>query len=92
MYRRVSCRLTGIFKHTLSISRALLADLVTEEERPVVLGQFNTASSMGFILGPVDGGYLAELDGGFYLTAFVCSSVFVLNAGKLTSIMRRWFA
>ncbi|XP_055256308.1 major facilitator superfamily domain-containing protein 9 isoform X1 [Moschus berezovskii] len=71
----------GIFKHTLSISRALLADLVTEEERPVVLGQFNTASSMGFILGPVVGGYLAELDGGFYLTAFVCSSVFVLNAG-----------
>lgn len=71
----------GIFKHTLSISRALLADLVTEEERPVVLGQFNTASSMGFILGPVVGGYLAELDGGFYLTAFVCSSVFILNAG-----------
>ena len=92
MHRRVSCHLAGIFKHTLSISRALLADLVTEEERPVVLGQFNTASSMGFILGPVVGGYLAELDGGFYLTAFVCSSVFVLNAGKLTSIMRRWFA
>ncbi|XP_047637287.1 major facilitator superfamily domain-containing protein 9 [Phacochoerus africanus] len=71
----------GIFKHTLSISRALLSDLVTEKERPLVLGQFNTASSVGFILGPVVGGYLTELDGGFYLTAFICSSVFVLNAG-----------
>ncbi|XP_042551331.1 major facilitator superfamily domain-containing protein 9 [Dipodomys spectabilis] len=71
----------GIFKHTLSISRALLSDLVAEKERPLVLGQFNTASSMGFILGPMVGGYLTELDGGFYLTAFTCFSVFLLNAG-----------
>ncbi|XP_031223202.1 major facilitator superfamily domain-containing protein 9 isoform X2 [Mastomys coucha] len=71
----------GIFKHTLSISRALLSDLVTEKERPLVLGQFNTASGVGFILGPVVGGYLTELDGGFYVTAFICCSVFLLNAG-----------
>nr|XP_004651750.2 major facilitator superfamily domain-containing protein 9 [Jaculus jaculus] len=71
----------GIFKHTLSISRALLSDLVEEKQRPLVLGHFNTASGIGFILGPVVGGYLTELDGGFYLTAFVCCSVFLLNAG-----------
>ncbi|XP_052049145.1 major facilitator superfamily domain-containing protein 9 isoform X2 [Apodemus sylvaticus] len=71
----------GIFKHTLSISRALLSDLVTEKDRPLVLGQFNTASGVGFILGPVVGGYLTELDGGFYVTAFICCSVFLLNAG-----------
>ncbi|XP_029338317.1 major facilitator superfamily domain-containing protein 9 isoform X2 [Mus caroli] len=71
----------GVFKHTLSISRALLSDLVTEKERPLVLGQFNTASGIGFILGPVVGGYLTELDGGFYVTAFICCSVFLLNAG-----------
>uniref|UniRef100_A0ABK0LLI0 Major facilitator superfamily domain containing 9 n=1 Tax=Rattus norvegicus TaxID=10116 RepID=A0ABK0LLI0_RAT len=71
----------GVFKHTLSISRALLSDLVTEKERPLVLGQFNTASGVGFILGPVIGGYLTELDGGFYVTAFMCCSVFLLNAG-----------
>ncbi|XP_027807607.2 major facilitator superfamily domain-containing protein 9 [Marmota flaviventris] len=71
----------GIFKHTLSISRALLSDLVAEKERPLVLGQFNTASGVGFILGPMVGGYLTELDGGFYLTALICFSVFLLNAG-----------
>ncbi|XP_021085931.1 major facilitator superfamily domain-containing protein 9 isoform X2 [Mesocricetus auratus] len=71
----------GVFKHTLSISRALLSDLVTEKERPLVLGQFNTASGVGFILGPMVGGYLTELDGGFYVTALICSSVFLLNAG-----------
>ncbi|XP_008062970.1 major facilitator superfamily domain-containing protein 9 [Carlito syrichta] len=71
----------GIFKHTLSISRALLSDLVSEKERPLVIGQFNTASGVGFILGPVVGGYLTEFDGGFYLAAFICFSVFLLNAG-----------
>lgn len=49
-----------------------------------MLGQFNTASGVGFILGPVVGGYLTELDGGFYVTAFICCSVFLLNAGELT--------
>ncbi|KAK1327696.1 hypothetical protein QTO34_012841 [Cnephaeus nilssonii] len=71
----------GIFKHTLSISRAMLSDLVPEKERPLVIGQLNTASSVGFILGPVVGGYLSELDGGFCLTCFICFSVFILNAG-----------
>ncbi|XP_078512257.1 major facilitator superfamily domain-containing protein 9 isoform X1 [Lissotriton helveticus] len=71
----------GIFKHSISISKALLSDLVTERDRPLVIGQFNSASGMGFILGPVVGGYLTELEGGFYLTSFLCASIFVLNAG-----------
>ncbi|XP_011824959.1 PREDICTED: major facilitator superfamily domain-containing protein 9 isoform X1 [Mandrillus leucophaeus] len=70
----------GIFKHTLSISRALLSDVVPEKERPLVIGHFNTASGVGFILGPVVGGYLTELEDGFYLTAFICFLVFILNA------------
>lgn len=80
---QISCLLAGIFKHTLSISRALISDLVPEKERPLVIGQLNTASSVGFILGPMVGGYLSELDGGFCLTCFTCFSVFILNAGKL---------
>ncbi|XP_063300702.1 major facilitator superfamily domain-containing protein 9 isoform X1 [Pelobates fuscus] len=71
----------GIFKHSLSISKAFLSDLVTEEERPIVMGRFNAASSLGFILGPVVGGSLTELPGGFYITSFLCSSIFIINAG-----------
>ncbi|XP_045684317.1 major facilitator superfamily domain-containing protein 9 isoform X1 [Phyllostomus hastatus] len=71
----------GIFKHTLSISRALLSDLVPEKEWPLVIGQLNAASSVGFILGPMVSGYLIELDGGFYLICLICFSVFLLNAG-----------
>ncbi|XP_030055412.1 major facilitator superfamily domain-containing protein 9 isoform X2 [Microcaecilia unicolor] len=71
----------GIFKHTLSILKALMSDLVLEKDRPLVMGQFNAATSMGFILGPMVGGYLTEFEGGFYLASFICSSIFILNAG-----------
>ncbi|NWS37503.1 MFSD9 protein, partial [Probosciger aterrimus] len=70
----------GIFKHTLSISKALLSDLVSERDRPLVMGRFNAASSVGFILGPVVGGYLTELEDGFYQTSFLCAFIFLLNA------------
>ncbi|XP_063809495.1 major facilitator superfamily domain-containing protein 9 [Pseudophryne corroboree] len=71
----------GVFKHSLSISKAFLSDLVSEKERPHVMGRFNAASSMGFILGPVVGGYLTELHGGFYITSFLCTGIFIINAG-----------
>ncbi|KAG7331275.1 hypothetical protein KOW79_005244 [Hemibagrus wyckioides] len=71
----------GLFKHSLSICRALLSDIVSETERPLVMGHFNAASSVGFILGPVVGGYLTEHEGGFYMSSFVCAAIFVLNAG-----------
>ncbi|NWY01436.1 MFSD9 protein, partial [Nothoprocta ornata] len=70
----------GIFKHTLSICKALLSDLVSERDRPLVIGRFNAASSVGFILGPVVGGYFTELEGGFYKSSFICASIFILNA------------
>ena len=73
---------SGLFKHSLSICRALLSDLVSETERPLVMGHFNAASSVGFILGPVVGGYLAEHEGGFYTSSFTCAAIFLLNAGK----------
>ncbi|XP_048351187.1 major facilitator superfamily domain-containing protein 9 isoform X4 [Sphaerodactylus townsendi] len=73
--------IVGIFKHTHSVSKVFLSDLVSERERLLVIGHFNAASNFGFILGPVVGGYLTELEGGFYLTAFICASIFILNAG-----------
>uniref|UniRef100_A0A8C7WJC1 Major facilitator superfamily domain containing 9 n=1 Tax=Oncorhynchus mykiss TaxID=8022 RepID=A0A8C7WJC1_ONCMY len=71
----------GLFKHSLSICRALLSDLVSEAERPLVMGHFNAASSVGFILGPVVGGYLTEHEGGFYTSSFTCAAIFLLNTG-----------
>ncbi|XP_055361038.1 major facilitator superfamily domain-containing protein 9 isoform X2 [Betta splendens] len=60
---------------------ALLSDLVSASERPLVMGHFNAASSVGFILGPVVGGYLTEHEGGFYTSSFTCAAIFIINAG-----------
>lgn len=78
---------SGLFKHSLSICRALLSDVVSETERPLVMGHFNAASSVGFILGPVVGGYLTEHEGGFYMSSFACAAIFLLNAGALYFVM-----
>ncbi|XP_041055816.1 major facilitator superfamily domain-containing protein 9 [Carcharodon carcharias] len=72
---------TGIFKHTQSILKALLSDLIPEHERPQVMGRLSAASSVGFILGPVLSGYLVELDGGYHTASFMCSLIFLVNAG-----------
>lgn len=47
------------------------------------MGHFNAASSVGFILGPVVGGYLTEREGGFYTSSFTCAAIFIINAGEL---------
>ncbi|XP_007883396.1 major facilitator superfamily domain-containing protein 9 [Callorhinchus milii] len=73
----------GIFKQTQSILKAILSDLVSDQDRTQVLGMLNGMSRMGFILGPVLGGYLVELDGGFYINSFICSFIFFLNAGAV---------
>ncbi|XP_048351185.1 major facilitator superfamily domain-containing protein 9 isoform X2 [Sphaerodactylus townsendi] len=73
---------TNVFLFAVArIIVVFLSDLVSERERLLVIGHFNAASNFGFILGPVVGGYLTELEGGFYLTAFICASIFILNAG-----------
>uniref|UniRef100_A0A3B4GDV8 Major facilitator superfamily domain containing 9 n=1 Tax=Pundamilia nyererei TaxID=303518 RepID=A0A3B4GDV8_9CICH len=76
----VLARIPVLFKHSLSICRALLSDLVSASERPLVMGHFNAASSVGFILGPVVGGYLTEHEGGFYTSSFTCAAIFIINA------------
>lgn len=42
---------------------------------------------MGFILGPMVGGRLAETSGGFYKVALLCTVIFVLNAGEFVIII-----
>ncbi|XP_052242788.1 major facilitator superfamily domain-containing protein 9-like isoform X2 [Dreissena polymorpha] len=69
----------GIFKHSQSIGKAYLVDIVQESERSKVIGNFNAASSLGFIVGPVFGGHIADRPGGFYLVALSAGLLFYLN-------------
>lgn len=77
----------GIFKHSQSFSRTYLSELVSEKERSAVLGHFNAASSVGFILGPLVGGHVAELQGGFFYSACIAGFIFVLNAALVGCLL-----
>ncbi|XP_022081913.1 major facilitator superfamily domain-containing protein 9-like isoform X3 [Acanthaster planci] len=69
----------GIFKHGIATVKAYLAEITPKQERPLVFGRFNAASSFGFIIGPLCGGYLSEYEGGFYQVATCTAIVFAIN-------------
>ncbi|KAK6986454.1 major facilitator superfamily domain-containing protein 9 [Biomphalaria glabrata] len=73
----------GCFKHSQTISKAFLADIVSKESLPAELGKFNSFSSIGFIIGPIIGGHLADSSGGFMLVALVAGVVFLINAALI---------
>ena len=59
----------GLLKHSLSIAKTYLADVTSPLERPQVLGTFNAASSLGFVVGPIIGGHVSMLENGFFKVA-----------------------
>ena len=56
-----------------------VADIVSSQERQSVLGMFNVCSSLGFIFGPLIGGYLADRDPSLQLSLLTGAGVFGLN-------------
>lgn len=73
--------LTGLFKHSQSLTKSLLADITSKEEQSAVLGTFNAASSFGFIVGPLIGGHVAETSNGFQKVGLISAFVFIANSG-----------
>ncbi|GFS04370.1 major facilitator superfamily domain-containing protein 9 [Elysia marginata] len=79
----ISRFILGCFKHSQTISRAFLSDKGQSglSNQSTLLGNFNSFSAIGFIIGPVVGGHMAELKGGFSLVACTAGFVFLFNAG-----------
>ncbi|XP_022081912.1 major facilitator superfamily domain-containing protein 9-like isoform X2 [Acanthaster planci] len=69
----------GIFKHGMATVKAILTEVTPRRERPRVFGRFNAASNIGFIIGPLCGGYLSEYEGGFYCVAMCTTAIFFVN-------------
>lgn len=59
----------------------MLADLAPNE-KSYVLGNVNAFGSMGYIVGPTVGGYLATYKNGFQHVSYLAAIIFVLNIGK----------
>jgi len=76
--------LAGIFKHSQTLSKALLCDasVTFGEARSAALARFNGASSVGFIVGPVLGGHILQAypSVGFAICCQLAAILFLLNA------------
>nr|XP_045623138.1 major facilitator superfamily domain-containing protein 9-like isoform X2 [Procambarus clarkii] len=75
----VSRVITGIFKHSNMLCKAVLADVTAPRDRPRVLGTFNGAMGLAFIVGPAAGGHMTVLENGFSLVCYIAAGLFTLN-------------
>ncbi|XP_064077840.1 major facilitator superfamily domain-containing protein 9-like isoform X3 [Macrobrachium nipponense] len=71
--------IAGVFKHSQTLCRAVLADVTPPEDRSRVFGIFNATSSMGFIVGPMLGGHLSELKDGFSIVCNLGAVFFLVD-------------
>lgn len=69
--------LAGFFSATVSVANAYIADVTTPEDRGRAFGMTGAAFGVGFILGPVIGGLLGEVD--TRLPFFVAAGVAGVN-------------
>lgn len=72
--------LLGCFKHTQMLSKSLIGDNVPKAEQMSVHGKMNSFISLSFMIAPVYGGYLSEMENGFYYLACSTSFLCAINA------------
>lgn len=70
---------SGVFKHSQTLCRAYIAESIPGNEKSGVLGYFNSASSLGFIIGPALGGHIADWNNGFFWICTLSSIMFFIN-------------
>lgn len=75
----ISRILLGVMKHTQTLCKALIADIVPKEKQTEVYGRSTAISSIGFIIGPIVGGHLIELSHGFSYVCTLTAILFVIN-------------
>lgn len=71
--------LLGCFKHTQMLGKSLIGDNVPKTEQLSAHGKLNSFISLAFMIAPTYGGYLSELDDGFYYLACSTSILGAIN-------------
>jgi len=81
----ISRIVAGIGGSSISVAQAYIADVTTKENRSKGMGLIGSAFGLGFVFGPLIGGFLAEYGymvtglaaGGFSLIAFAVTLIFL---------------
>lgn len=74
--------LTGVLKHTQTLCRTLLTDVAYSTDQLEVQSRLVSFGSVGFMVGPIIGGHLTELENGFYYVCCIVTLFFWINTGK----------
>lgn len=69
--------LDGVLGGNVALARAYITDVSDEEDRAKSLGLIGAAFGLGFIIGPVIGGTLAQF--GYHVPAFVAAGLAFIN-------------
>lgn len=71
----------GLMKHTQTICKALVADVIPIDKQPDIQGKLSAFAALGFMFGPVLGGHIvAEFSDGFRYICYMTGSLFFLNS------------
>jgi MFS family permease len=77
--------LTGLLKHTQTLCRTLLTDVARPTDQLEVQSHMVSFGGVGFMVGPIIGGHLAELENGFYYVCCIVTLFFWINFGKYSA-------
>nr|XP_023026470.1 major facilitator superfamily domain-containing protein 9-like isoform X2 [Leptinotarsa decemlineata] len=69
----------GIVKHTQTICKAMITDLIPRKKQSETFGKSASLASLGFIIGPFVGGNLSELKHGFTYVSILTAGIFSIN-------------
>ncbi|XP_064628679.1 major facilitator superfamily domain-containing protein 9-like [Lineus longissimus] len=72
--------LPGLFKHTQSLLKSYVADAVPKEDHLKVYGRLLSLGNVGFIVGPLVGGFIVDSSLGYQTAVFLGGCIFILNA------------
>lgn len=81
--------ITGTFKHTQTLTRALAPDYIDDENDVTALyGKLTSLGGLGLALGPVLSGYVMEAfpESGFTIICTISAGVILLNARLINSL------
>lgn len=86
----ISRFVAGIGGSSIAVAQAYIADVTTKENRSKGMGLIGSAFGLGFVFGPLIGGFLAEygymmtglVAGGFSIVAFIVTMIFLPESLK----------
>lgn len=73
--------IVGFVKHTQTLCKAIIGDILPREKHAEVYGRSAAISSLGFVVGPIIGGHLSELSHGFSYVCALTTVLFIINIG-----------